>query len=53
MGGCETERRNEAWKLRFVDKARTTRSAPKKPRTLVLLASPYNPRNNVERIDVS
>ena len=44
MGGCETERRSEVGKLRPVAKARTTRSAPKKPRTLVLLAFPYNPR---------
>ena len=43
MGDCETERWSEAGKLRPVDKASTTRSAPKKPRTLVLLASPYPP----------
>ena len=43
MGGCETERRSEVGKLRPVDKARTERRAPKKPRTLVLLAFPYTP----------
>ena len=43
MGGCETERRNEVGKLRPVNKTITRRSAPKKPRTLVLLASPSTP----------
>ena len=43
MGGCEKERRSEAWKLRPIDKTKTKRSVPKKPRTLVLLASPYTP----------
>ena len=43
-GGCETERRNEIGKLEPVYAARTTTSAPKKPRTLVLLASPHTPR---------
>ena len=44
VGGCETERRSEVGKLRLVDKTKTKRSAPKKPRTLALLASPYIPR---------
>ena len=37
MGGCETERRSEVGKLRPVHQPRTTRNAPKKPRTLCLI----------------
>ena len=43
MGGCEKERWSKIGKLRPTDKTKTKRIAPKKPRTLVLLASPYNP----------